>query len=753
MLKIIRRFGNTYKFTYEKVVSTCKEISELNSDSLATYFGHKENMQNFFNTIPKKVKSMQTVDINSICASLSKFKHIQDLSPMFWENISQELCKRSKDLELEEIIEIVSIFSHINADSGVIKTLFNSLGKELEEFDYSDYKLLHFHQLEQLLASYSLKNVGSSTFYQILSELLIARQEFKDIAYQHLAKLAYYFSRANMAKRKSMKFIKVTEETLWNAIHQGKITEMEEITGIISYIIPGNIGSNELRALLEFTLFRFLADPTNQITISRLSEVITAFTHYIITYKPLDMLLKQLVKDSIDSLNSKELIQILWAYCRHNKAELEFVNLLITRCKEILLNKTLPFRHFTYLMNSVANTGINDPGVIDFIDSYCVKSLDSQYIQDHYLVKALSLVKNSKFLDRGVQELMNPARLLSTHPKDITRAVVLISENPSVQSEEVLNYFNAKISDAARHMKAQHIARCIYSLSRLNRGSPKAYSLLESKMLEHDLTKMMPVDLGVSCLGFGLVGMSNFCSKAASAVNDCFHKYQKREYEDYSDTDQEDIIENKLILVNEQDLDFTSELPASSVVQMAWMVATLEIDDKTFWNSKLVSKLKSISLTSNPYTLNQWLWTAKTLREEEDFITGVDSFHYGLLRQVLNFVTDDYQELDYQFSSNSKEFIDDVAKYAKILSASADLRDQSLWINDKKIFLYENQHFVYQTPGYFKQIDHENLLGTARLQKIIHQKKDIQFAEIFKGHWIGMTPLEKTKHIEKILNT
>ena len=86
---------------------------------------------------------------------------------------------------------------------------------------------------------------------------------------------------------------------------------MEEITGVISYIISGNIGSNDLKALLEFTLFRFLANPKNQITITRLCEVLKSFTHYIITYKPLDLLLKQLVKDSLNLLTPKELISIL----------------------------------------------------------------------------------------------------------------------------------------------------------------------------------------------------------------------------------------------------------------------------------------------------------------------------------------------------------------------------------------------------------------------------------------------------------
>ena len=241
----------------------------------------------------------------------------------------------------------------------------------------------------------------------------------------------------------------------------------------------------------------------------------------------------------------------------------------MTRAKEIITTSKVSFRHFTFLMNSVANTGYTSPEILKFIEDHCIESLTTSVIQDHYLIKALSLFQNNRFLELGIAELMNKERLPFDHPNDLSRAFVLLCENQNLQNPEIINHFRLKIPKTTEFMKPKHIARFAYSLAKINKGEPKDFKLLEKKMLENDLTRLMPLDLGISCLGFGLVGMNNFCLKALSAVNDCFHKYQKREYDDYSDTDQDDIISNKLVLVNEQDLDFTSEIPASAVVQMA----------------------------------------------------------------------------------------------------------------------------------------------------------------------------------------
>ena len=42
----------------------------------------------------------------------------------------------------------------------------------------------------------------------------MANKDFQSLAYQHMAKLAYYFSRAHMAKRRSANFNKTVEQIL-----------------------------------------------------------------------------------------------------------------------------------------------------------------------------------------------------------------------------------------------------------------------------------------------------------------------------------------------------------------------------------------------------------------------------------------------------------------------------------------------------------------------------------------------------------
>ena len=214
MLTIFRKFSTFYKYTHEKLVVTCKDIADLSSDKLISYFGKKEAMHKFFETIPQKAKSMQTSEINEICVYLSKFPNINQLSPALWQGISNELCKRSSEMEIDEIISIIDTFSRIKAEPKLIKELYMSMCKELEEFEYAEFLAQPFHKLEQLLANYSLKNLGTGILYQILSETLMYKPDFNDIAYQHLARLSYYFSRAHMAKRKSAKFLKKTEEVL-----------------------------------------------------------------------------------------------------------------------------------------------------------------------------------------------------------------------------------------------------------------------------------------------------------------------------------------------------------------------------------------------------------------------------------------------------------------------------------------------------------------------------------------------------------
>ena len=749
-----RHFSKVFSYTHEKLVDTCKQISALNPDQLKTFFIKQEQMQQFFENLPKSARSMQTSDINSVCKSLVKFKSLDQVSPLFWARVSEELCKRIKDFELNEIIETVSNFVQVKTDAKVIKEVFTVLGKEFEEADSEELRLLKFSDLECLLANYTLKNLGSAMFYHVISDCMMIHPDFANLKYQHLARLAYYFARTPVSKERGVKFLQTVESRLWDGIHQGRISEMEEITGVVGYIIPGNIGSNDLRALLEYTLFRFLADPKNQITISRLCKVVTSFTHYIIAYKPLDLLLKQLVKDSLDTMTAKELVQVLWAYSRHNKAETEFFTVLLRKLIETVPKAQLPFRHFTYLMNSVLNTGTQFEGLDEFIDEYCLKCVETQGIQDHYLVKALSLMRTGKFLEVGVSELMNGERLPISRPQDLSRTLLMALENEKVQKDEFIRFLRDRAGKAIGNMKASEIARCVYSLARLNKGEPRVYDQFSQEILKTDLSKLDPVHLGISCLGFGMVCHEKFCLKVLPAVNDTFHKYQKIEYDDYSDTDEEDVNKNKLILLNTEDLEFTTDLPASAVVQMAWLVASVGIKDPSFWNEKLIKKLRSVQSTTNPYMLNPWIWTAKTLRDEEQFITAVDPFHSALLWQVLKLVVSGYNEpSSFKFAQASQEFEDDVKSVLKKSKAQVDHDGKYLQANGKKVILYENSSYSFQTQGFLSQNSFNGLLGPVKVEKMILDQSSTPYIEIFRGQWVAMSQSERLKKLKNLINS
>lgn len=748
---LFRRFSKFFSYTHEKLVKTCKDLSSLPETQLNSYFIKHDQMKQFFDSVPRSARSMQTSEINEMCQYLSKFKTIDSISPSFWKSISAELIKRNKELELEDMIGVIQVFTTAQTDSKTVREIFKVIGKEVEETDWSELKLLKLSELEGLLASYTLKNVGSAMFYHVISETLLVHPDFPSLKYQHLARLAYYFARTPTSKERASKFIQEVEYKLWNGIHHGRINEMEQITGVINYIIPGNIGSNDLRSLLEFTLFRFLAEPKNQITIARLSQVISAFTHYIIKYKPLDALLKQLVKDSLSSMNTKEIIQILWSYCRHNKAESEFVTRLVKQVMEKSTESPLPFRHFTYFINSIVNSGIEVEGLNEFIDSFSVKSMESQIVQDHYLVKGLCLVTKGQFLDQAKKELMDSRRLPPNHPQDLSRTFLAVLENPNLQSDEFIEFLISKVQKAAEYMKPSDISRIAYTLARLNKSEPKNYELLVSKILQSDLTRMPPINLAIASLAFGLVTQENFCVKALPAINDLFHRYQKIEYDDYSDSDTDENT-GKLILLNTQDLEFTSELPASAVVQLAWLVASVGVKDREFWNEKLINKLKSVQKSDNPYLLNPWIWTAKTLRDEEDFITGVDTFHYALLTQVLNLILPEYSQTQYRFVKNSPEFLNDVSNYINKANVQVDTSGQFLSAGGKQWLLYENEHYTYKSKGYLSQNSREDLLGTIKVERMILESKKIPYVEIFRGNWVCLSPSERAGLIRKLLD-
>ncbi|CAG9332391.1 unnamed protein product [Blepharisma stoltei] len=765
-----------------ELFTVAKELGSLSTKNLKENLNAMQHLQDYFYTLSTRIKKMQTSDISNIMKSIVKNAELRgtEFTKDFWSRATYELETRVEEFDLDLAADVAHSYCYIKYNGPEVNKFLNALAEGIGEFEISDYLNIPLHKIEDILWSYSFKNVGTMHLYKYLANAILIHPDFENASLQNVSKIAYYFSRAQLGRKYGgPEYFKKTEEIIWNGIHQGKVTKIEEIDDIIHYLIPANIGSNDLRALLEYTLFRLLTDPKQSITVVQLLKITTAFTHYIIKYEPLNLLLQQLAKDSLEILNAKQIVQILWAYTRHNKASKDFIYTLVNRLKTLLkTEKDLQFRNFTYLINSLVNSGIKDPEIWKHFDSISVNYLKESKSDDHYLIKFLSLYggigwENNEVYERGIKELLDNNRLPAEHPKDITRAVIATYETPAMQTPEFLKHLNTKIFHAANYMKQDEISNTVYSLALLNKGSLDVYSSLENSILNAGLNKIRPQSLGNACLGFGLVGMSAFCKSAMANVIDCFHKHQGRVYEDYESEDEEQQSTNKLILVNDKELAFNIFLTATSIVQMAWMAAAIGNREQLFWTDKLHESLIKIPMANYRYTINEWIWTAKTMQDEEDFLVALDPFHYGLLQQVLALIPpkgvqyENYiKELEEKVNSYPPELIEKMEKPKKITpeflesvietskSLGFDVNPNpthilgmkpDLNINGKDILLYDKDDYIYLSKGFYQLSGTKDLLTHLKLKKQIIKASGRKTFDIFVGDWNDLTTQEEKK--------
>jgi len=750
-----------------------KVISEFQLNKLRQKFGKEEYLKNYFKVATSRVKKMQTSDLMVLASNIAQNTDLRKLNytAHFWPEIAEQFKER--DLSLNEMIEASHLFCFVYINNPVVGKMYKVLENQFLEIETNEFFELPFQRLEDLLWSFSYMNMGSSKFYKLVSNLLPMHAEFDNLSFQKLAKLAYFFSRTKSALRGGNEFIKSAEKIIWTALHQGRIKGLEEVAEIIHFFIPNNIGSNKFRSLLEFVLFSCLTNSKTQITAHKLVRVVSDFTHYNISYEPLEKLLKQLVLESLEVFTQKELIEIIWAYSRHNKAEPEFYQKLLKQFKSSMNSHTdIPFRHFTYMVNGFVNAGVKDPKIWKYFESLATEYFKKTEISDHYLVRLLSLFAgvewdSSGLYKAGKKMLMQPSRLPLVHPKDLTRSLVAVSESKFLHFPELVSHLDQKVFEQSHYMGAEHMAQSVYSLAKINRGTPEVYELLEKRILDSNLAKLSPRDLGVACLGFGQVGMSNFCKKAVYFVNQVFHSFQGRVYESDSETEGE----GDLVVAREKELEFSSEIPATSVVQMAWMAAASGYTDPYFWTEGILEKLASIPMRDFKYSLNEWIWTAKSVQEEEDQILAVDPFHFGLLMQILamfppkgsnySHYIESLQAILDAYSSelkskvfentNNQKFVKEVKDFMhenslsleeskSILSIKPDLVYQNKWV-----LLHTKEHYVYLTKGYQSASGSKDLLTHHKVKKHILKNLGVEVIEICKGDWNELQEAEKLR--------
>lgn len=784
--------GKARMMNNEQLLEVASKVVELNPVDIVKMYGKEEYLLSYFKTLTNRIKTMQNDELVKLITTLKEnveFRNAKFTSKL-WMEIASELEDRADRLTFEQCIEVAHTFCFIPSKSENIPKLYKAINKVMSVENIENIRHITFNQLEDLLWAYSFQNQGSTYLYSFIADAMRTHPDYEKLTFSRLAKIASFFSRAKFAAQKGGFGINSDcEKKIWTAIHQGQMENLDELIEVVHFLLLNNIGDNKLHAVLEVKLYDLLTKPTTIITAHKLERLVSSLTHYTLKYSPLDKLLKQLIKDGLDLFSLKELSHINWSYSRHNKANPDFYKQIIHRIQELLSNtseKSLSYRNYSYLLTGFLNAGVKDDYIWTFFEKMSDKYVNHRDIKDFYLLQ-MALVLGS--IDKGSEafykdlsnELKKHDRLPGYHPKDIMRTSLALFETPLREDKQLIDFMDDKIFESSHSMAAMHMSNCAYAFARLNRGTPELYELLEKRMLDQDLTKLAPKDLGAACVGFGIAGRSTFCKSALFAINKVISQHSNREFalDDDSDTEPED--EKAPVVVFEKEIEFSSHFSACSMIQMCWLAAASGVKDNQFWSSKILQKLDSIPLDqSMDFKLNEWYWTAKAAQNDEGYFTSADSFHFMLLLQTLammpptsiefkrylqylrskfnNFDTKAKMSNYYNFH-NDRAFLDSVhsivkqqkpyaqTHYRNILYQPCDiiLEDNHL------LLLYSQSHYIYMSSGWETQQTTEDLLMPYRFNKEILLKQGYLVHEICKGEWDSMELSQKQDRIKNFI--
>lgn len=209
------------------------------------------------------------------------------------------------------------------------------------------------------------------------------------------------------------------------------------------------------------------------------------------------------------------------------------------------------------------------------------------------------------------------------------------------------------------------------------------------------------------------------------------------------------------------------------------MAAALGNRDPLFWTDKLHESLIKIPMANYKYTINEWIWTAKTIQDEMNIVTALDPFHYGLLLQVLALVPprgiqyDSYiAELEAniqaypadliakmdKFNNPNPGFLESIIETAKSigLDINHDKRNKlgmklDLKINNKEIILYDKEDYIYMSHGYLNLKGTKDLLTHLKLKRQILRSIGTKPFEIPIGDWKDLSSEERKDYLSPLL--
>ena len=554
------------------------------------------------------------------------------LRPVLVETV-RKLTPNVARMTFEESLEVAKAVTASTPLLPEVKELLTALAKELTEEDEMELFEKPLSSFSTAFKAFGSAQVGDGDFYKSLVDILLVPHMLQSIPTSQLIRMGVYLRRVKkIAGRGGFGLFAEIEKRVWDDIHQNRNIAIPTLLRVFGDLIPAGLGSNKLQLLLEFTLFKQLSNPQSQITTAQLVQLLLDSSNYIFKYKPLFLLLQQLVEDSMDRLSAKELVKVFWSLGKNNKECRKVMEGLVGKIREKVGKEGCNLRSLTFVLNGCLNAGQTDEELMSFWHAQ-LKTFEMSEKDIHYWVKSLGLLAACDIRDNDLLSSLLKLTSESSIPikgSDLVR--LLCMSEPALVTPHLLPLQRLLLPQFPE-MPLSQLARLAYVVGRVPGFSSTFLSLLETELQKRNLMTLKPTDLAAACYSLADSLQVTFIHSSVPAVKHFLDVLRKRVVEIESDSEDEGET-----VVQEEEIQFGAqwEMTASALVQFCWTLLAADVNTAGFWSDRLVTSLKKIRLNSGKFEVNHWKATAMAIQGKDEYFSTVDGPHFAQLLNVLS---------------------------------------------------------------------------------------------------------------------
>lgn len=611
------------------------------------------------------------------------------LKPILVESV-RRLTPNVAILSFEESVDIAKAITSTVPLFPAAKELLTAIAKEITEEGEPELLEKPLSTFTTALKAFSSAQVGDGDFYKSFVDILLSPAMLQSIPTLQLIRLGVYLRRVKrIAGRGGFGLYTEIEKRLWDDIHQNRNIAIPTLLRVFGDLIPAGLGSNKLQLLLEFTLFKQLSNPENQITTAQLVQLLLDSSNYIFKYKPLFLLLQQLVEDSMDRLSSKELVKVVWSLGKNNKDCGKVIDGLVGKIRAKMESEGCSLRSMTFVLNACLNAGKTDPNLMDFLHTK-LKSFEMNEKDVHYWVKSLGILAACDIRDNDLLTALLQLVSQSEIPikgSDIVRLLCLLESQLSLLTPHLVGLQRLLIPQLV-DMPLSQLARLAYVAGRVPGFSSTFLTLLETTLQQQNLMSLRPTDLAAACFSLSDSLQVSFTKVSTPAIKHFLDVLRKRVVEIDSDTEDEGET-----VVQEEEIQFGAqwEMTASALVQFCWTLLAADVN-AGFWSERLVNSLRKIRLDGNgKFEVNHWKATAMAIQGKDEYFSTVDGPHFAMLLNILAVL----RGID-----QAKSMLDGISK--ETISEGSFMRADPTFLSQLQTFYKDN--FQQESQGSWDQL-------------------------------------------------